>query len=158
MCPFPPSGLYQYSMQNIKRFFSSYTNSFPSNPKCFRVIMSFLRDDKPFWKRLLRIVSFSSLLLAKSQNNHSEDSDAGDSVTSHPSGVQSMGPDDVQLHVHKDHGTGGHWCAKIVFFSLMAILAGLVGLIILENRGLSDGELTWKEIAEFMGYRNFCCS
>ncbi|XP_055704081.1 aspartyl/asparaginyl beta-hydroxylase isoform X2 [Phlebotomus papatasi] len=64
--------------------------------------------------------------------------DAGDSVTSHPSGVQSMGPDDVQLHVHKDHGTGGHWCAKIVFFSLMAILAGLVGLIILENRGLSD--------------------
>ncbi|GAB0090328.1 aspartyl/asparaginyl beta-hydroxylase [Sergentomyia squamirostris] len=67
-----------------------------------------------------------------------EDSDVGESAASHPSGVQSMGPDDVQLHVHKDHGTGGHWCAKIVFFSLMAILAGLVGLIILENRGLSD--------------------
>ncbi|XP_055688759.1 aspartyl/asparaginyl beta-hydroxylase isoform X2 [Lutzomyia longipalpis] len=64
--------------------------------------------------------------------------DAGESTTPHPSGVQTMGPDDVQLHVHKDHGTGGHWCAKIVFFSLLAILAGLVGLIILENRGLSD--------------------
>lgn len=49
-----------------------------------------------------------------------------------------MGPDDIQLHVHSDHGTGGHWCAKIFFFSLMAILAGLIGLILLENRGLSD--------------------
>lgn len=50
-----------------------------------------------------------------------------------------MGPDDIQLHVQKDdHGTGGHWCAKIFFFSLMAILVGLVGLILLENRGISD--------------------
>lgn len=49
-----------------------------------------------------------------------------------------MGPEDVHFHVHKDHGTGGHWCAKILFFSLLAILLGLVGLIILENRGLTD--------------------
>lgn len=57
-----------------------------------------------------------------------------------PSGVHStkMGPDDIQLHVHSDHGTGGHWCAKLVFFSLMAVLLGLIGLILLENRGLSD--------------------
>lgn len=56
------------------------------------------------------------------------------------SGVKSMGQDDLQMHVHKDHGTGGHWCAKIVFFLLLAILAGLVGLIIMENRGQSDCE------------------
>ncbi len=49
-----------------------------------------------------------------------------------------MGPDDIQLHVHSDHGTGGHWCAKILFFSLMAVLLGLIGLILLENRGLQD--------------------
>lgn len=49
-----------------------------------------------------------------------------------------MGPDDIQLHVHSDHGTGGHWCAKILFFSLMAVLLGLIGLILLENRGISD--------------------
>lgn len=64
------------------------------------------------------------------------------------SGVKAsaMGPDDVQMHVHtKDHGTGGHWCAKIVFFSLLAVLAGLVGLIILENRGISDCEYNKKK-------------
>lgn len=49
--------------------------------------------------------------------------------------------DDIELHVQHDHGTGGHWCAKIIFFSLMAILIGLVGLIVLENRGNSDREL-----------------
>ncbi|KAJ6642915.1 Aspartyl/asparaginyl beta-hydroxylase [Pseudolycoriella hygida] len=56
------------------------------------------------------------------------------------SGVHTtkMGPDDIQFHVHSDHGTGGHWCAKILFFSLMTVLLGLIGLILLENRGLSD--------------------
>lgn len=56
------------------------------------------------------------------------------------SGVKNLGQDDVQMHIHKEHGTGGHWCAKVVFFLLLAILAGLVGLIILENRGQSDCE------------------
>lgn len=51
-----------------------------------------------------------------------------------------MGTDDIHLHVHEEHGTGGHWCAKIIFFSLMAILMGLVCLIILENRGIQDGK------------------
>lgn len=49
-----------------------------------------------------------------------------------------MGPEDIQLHVHTDHETGGHWCAKVFFFSLLAILLGLIGLILLENRGLAD--------------------
>jgi aspartate beta-hydroxylase len=49
--------------------------------------------------------------------------------------------EDIQMHLQSDgHGTGGHWCAKIVFFILMAILGGLIVLIILENRGMSDRE------------------
>lgn len=61
-----------------------------------------------------------------------------------PSGVHAtkMGPEDFQLHVHSDHGTGGHWCAKIFFFSLFAILLGLICLIIMENRGLEERKLT----------------
>lgn len=50
----------------------------------------------------------------------------------------TLGDGDVFMHSHDDHGTGGHWCAKVIFFSLLAILIGLVGLIILENRGLSE--------------------
>lgn len=50
----------------------------------------------------------------------------------------------VQMHIHEsdhhgDHGAG--ICAKIIFFTLMAILLGLVTLIVLENRGGSDGNL-----------------
>lgn len=51
-------------------------------------------------------------------------------------------------HGHGDHGVG--WCAKIVFFALSAILAGLVVLIVLENRGGSDCKL----IHQF--YSMFC--
>ncbi|XP_064551834.1 aspartyl/asparaginyl beta-hydroxylase isoform X5 [Drosophila montana] len=58
--------------------------------------------------------------------------------SSHGVHITKMGNDDVHLHVQQQHGTGGHWCAKIIFFSLMAVLLGLVGLIILENRGLED--------------------
>nr|XP_043066297.1 aspartyl/asparaginyl beta-hydroxylase [Drosophila bipectinata] len=61
-----------------------------------------------------------------------------DDESSHGVHITKMGNDDVHLHVHHDHGTGGHWCAKIIFFSLMAALLGLVALIIMENRGLED--------------------
>ncbi|XP_031625647.1 aspartyl/asparaginyl beta-hydroxylase isoform X3 [Contarinia nasturtii] len=88
----------------------------------------------------------------KDKKRRREDSDVGrasfeyrklsmkDDDETRPAGVHAtkMGPDDIQLHVHSDHGTGGHWCAKIFFFSLLAILLGLIGLILLENRGLSD--------------------
>ncbi|XP_055319575.1 aspartyl/asparaginyl beta-hydroxylase isoform X7 [Sitodiplosis mosellana] len=88
----------------------------------------------------------------KDKKRRREDSDAGrasfeyrklsmqDDEDTRPTGVHptKMGPDDIQLHVHSEHGTGGHWCAKIFFFSLLAILLGLIGLILLENRGLSD--------------------
>ncbi|KPU76970.1 uncharacterized protein Dana_GF11291, isoform C [Drosophila ananassae] len=61
-----------------------------------------------------------------------------DDESSHGVHITKMGNDDVHLHVHHDHGTGGHWCAKIIFFSLMAALLGVVALIIMENRGLED--------------------
>lgn len=51
-----------------------------------------------------------------------------------------FGEGDVFIHTHHDHGTGGHWCAKVIFFSLLAVLIALIGLIILENRGLSECE------------------
>ncbi|XP_017865353.1 PREDICTED: aspartyl/asparaginyl beta-hydroxylase isoform X5 [Drosophila arizonae] len=61
-----------------------------------------------------------------------------DDSSSHGVHITKMGNDDVHLHVQHQHGTGGHWCAKIIFFSLMAVLLGLVGLIIMENRGIED--------------------
>lgn len=51
-----------------------------------------------------------------------------------------LGEGDVFMHSQHEHGTGGHWCAKIIFFSLLAILITLIGLIILENRGLTECE------------------
>lgn len=50
----------------------------------------------------------------------------------------------VQMHVGEDHDHGVGWCAKVVFFLLMAVLAGLVGLIVLENRGGSDRKKAFK--------------
>nr|XP_034833423.1 aspartyl/asparaginyl beta-hydroxylase-like [Maniola hyperantus] len=52
----------------------------------------------------------------------------------------ALGEGDVFIHTQQDNGTGGHWCAKIIFFSLLAILITLIGLIILENRGLTELE------------------
>lgn len=65
---------------------------------------------------------------------------------SRPSSIylSKVGPDDVQLHVQSDHGTGGHWCTKIFFFSLLVVLLGLICLILMENRGLADRKLNWK--------------
>lgn len=45
---------------------------------------------------------------------------------------------DIQMHIEKENETGGHWCAKIVFFALLSILIGLIALIIIENRGMTE--------------------
>lgn len=50
---------------------------------------------------------------------------------------QSM--ENVTIHVHKEEGTGGHWCARIIFFALFTVLIGLIGVIIFEYRGTTDG-------------------
>ncbi|XP_034652936.1 aspartyl/asparaginyl beta-hydroxylase isoform X5 [Drosophila subobscura] len=76
-----------------------------------------------------------------------------DDESSHGVHITKMGNDDVHLHVHHEHGTGGNWCAKIIFFSLMAVLLGLVGLIILENRGLEDMDTPLSE-SRFSNYFN----
>uniref|UniRef100_A0A182T6Z6 Uncharacterized protein n=1 Tax=Anopheles maculatus TaxID=74869 RepID=A0A182T6Z6_9DIPT len=54
-------------------------------------------------------------------------------------------PGDIQMHIHSDHGTGGHWCAKVVFFILLAGLGALIGLILMESQGVSndDTPLSW---------------
>uniref|UniRef100_A0A336M8A0 CSON011023 protein n=1 Tax=Culicoides sonorensis TaxID=179676 RepID=A0A336M8A0_CULSO len=45
---------------------------------------------------------------------------------------------DMEMHIEKESETGGHWCAKIVFFALLSILIGLIALIIIENRGMTE--------------------
>jgi hypothetical protein len=47
---------------------------------------------------------------------------------------------DETIHIHKDTGTGGNICAKVVFFLLLGALAVMVGLILTEYRGSSDGK------------------
>jgi hypothetical protein len=44
------------------------------------------------------------------------------------------------IHIHKDAGTGGNICAKIVFFLLLGALVVMVGLIVTEYRGSGDGK------------------
>lgn len=46
--------------------------------------------------------------------------------------------EDLNIHVHKEGGTGGNVCSKIVFFFLFSALIVLVGLIIKENQGLNE--------------------
>lgn len=52
--------------------------------------------------------------------------------------------EDVTIHLHKDGGTGGNICAKIVFFLLFSALIVLVGLIIKENQGLNERKCIFK--------------
>lgn len=47
--------------------------------------------------------------------------------------------ENVTIHIYKESSTGGHWCARIIFFVLLAALVGLIGLIIFEHRGTTDG-------------------
>ena len=48
--------------------------------------------------------------------------------------------ENITMHIEKEVSTGGHWCAKIFFFILMAALIGVIGLIIFEYRGETDGK------------------
>lgn len=64
--------------------------------------------------------------------------DDDDSTPGTPEKLRGSIAPDVQMHIEQENETGGHWCAKIVFFLLMAILLGLVALIVLENRGQND--------------------
>ncbi|XP_069678122.1 dentin sialophosphoprotein isoform X2 [Periplaneta americana] len=65
--------------------------------------------------------------------------------------VSSNFSSDENIHVHKDAGTGGNICAKIVFFMLLGALAVMVGLILTEYRGSSDvdtpvAESRWAQV------------
>ncbi|XP_015109360.1 glutamic acid-rich protein isoform X2 [Diachasma alloeum] len=72
----------------------------------------------------------------KEKRRKREDEDAG---TPPPTLIGSSDHgENVTIHVHKEGGTGGHWCAKIIFFVLLSVLVGLVGVIIFESRGSTD--------------------
>lgn len=55
----------------------------------------------------------------------------------HP--TEHASSENFTLHVHKEGGTGGHWCAKVIFFALLAALVGILGIILIEHRGTTDG-------------------
>jgi hypothetical protein len=44
------------------------------------------------------------------------------------------------IHVYKENKLGGNVCAKVVFFGLLGALGLMVGLIIFEYHGTSDGK------------------
>uniref|UniRef100_A0A182R0Y8 Aspartyl/asparaginy/proline hydroxylase domain-containing protein n=1 Tax=Anopheles farauti TaxID=69004 RepID=A0A182R0Y8_9DIPT len=94
----------------------------------------------------------------KDKKRKKDDEDTVKETTVHAPKQPSAGaaqaakePGDIQMHVHSDHGTGGHWCAKIVFFILLAGLGALIGLIIMENQGVSneDTPLSESRYSEF---------
>lgn len=95
--------------------------------------------------RLITPFYFLNTTLTVNLNSLKEDDEMKEKPVT-PSGVHAakMGPDDIQLHVHSDHGTGGHCCSKVIFFTLALALAFVVGLILLENRGSSDCKFMFK--------------
>ncbi|CAK9832893.1 hypothetical protein ANTRET_LOCUS9656 [Anthophora retusa] len=46
--------------------------------------------------------------------------------------------DNITIHVSKETGSGEHWCARIIFFVLLALLVGAIGIVIFEHRGTTD--------------------
>ncbi|KAI8128539.1 Aspartyl/asparaginyl beta-hydroxylase [Lucilia cuprina] len=74
-----------------------------------------------------------------------------DDEASHGVHITKMGSDDMHLHIHEEHGTGGNWCAKTIFFSLMLLLLSVVCIIIMENRGISDVDTPLSE-SRFSNY------
>ncbi|XP_050476079.1 glutamic acid-rich protein-like isoform X2 [Bombus huntii] len=46
--------------------------------------------------------------------------------------------DNVTIHIYKESTTGGHWCARIIFFTVLTMLVGLIGVVIIEHRGTTD--------------------
>uniref|UniRef100_A0A182PNF1 Aspartyl/asparaginy/proline hydroxylase domain-containing protein n=1 Tax=Anopheles epiroticus TaxID=199890 RepID=A0A182PNF1_9DIPT len=88
----------------------------------------------------------------KDKKRKKDDEDTVKETTVHAPKQPSAGaaqaakePGDIQMHIHSDHGTGGHWCAKVVFFILLAGLGALIGLIIMENRGVSNDDTPLSE-------------
>lgn len=45
-----------------------------------------------------------------------------------------------KIHIQNEHGIGGNICVKIVFFCLLALLVGAVGLIYVHSQGSTDGK------------------
>ncbi|XP_044741183.1 glutamic acid-rich protein-like isoform X2 [Chrysoperla carnea] len=77
----------------------------------------------------------------KDKRRKKDDSITGETDPRSPPTVipqKSTSVDDTNIHVYHDAHTGGGWCAKIVFFILLAIIGVLIGFILLEYRGSTD--------------------
>lgn len=61
-------------------------------------------------------------------------------IQTHAPSPTNASSDDVNIHVHKEGGTGGGICAKLVFFVLLSALVVVLGMIITQYRGLTDGK------------------
>uniref|UniRef100_A0A182WL94 Aspartyl/asparaginy/proline hydroxylase domain-containing protein n=1 Tax=Anopheles minimus TaxID=112268 RepID=A0A182WL94_9DIPT len=88
----------------------------------------------------------------KDKKRKKDDEDTVKETTVHAPKQTSAGaaqaakePGDIQMHIHSDHGTGGHWCAKVVFFVLLAGLGALIGLILMESQGVSNDDTPLSE-------------
>ncbi|XP_035910498.1 uncharacterized protein LOC118511474 isoform X2 [Anopheles stephensi] len=88
----------------------------------------------------------------KDKKRKKDDEDTVKETTVHAPKQPSAGaaqaakePGDIQMHIHSDHGTGGHWCAKVVFFILLAGLGALIGLILMESQGVSNDDTPLSE-------------
>lgn len=61
-------------------------------------------------------------------------------IQTHAPSHTNSSNDDVNIHVHKEGGTGGGICAKLVFFVLLSALVVVIGMIITQYRGFTDGK------------------
>ncbi|KAK6619573.1 hypothetical protein RUM43_012330 [Polyplax serrata] len=57
-----------------------------------------------------------------------------------------------KIHIQNEHGIGGNICVKIVFFCLLALLVGAVGLIYVHSQGSTDVDLPSVEESRFSEY------
>lgn len=80
---------------------------------------------------------FSQWVIIKNKTERSFDLDDEEGT---PPPVSIEENENMMIHLHKEEGTGGHWCAKILFFAVLAALTGAICLIIIEHQGESDGE------------------
>lgn len=87
------------------------------------------------YKKIRALFSSLTISLFSLYMNYTDDDDP---VPIREKRSSSEHSPDIQMHIDQESETGGHWCAKIVFFALLSILIGLIVLIIVENRGMTE--------------------
>ncbi|XP_017763453.1 PREDICTED: myb-like protein X [Eufriesea mexicana] len=77
---------------------------------------------------------------ARKRKEKKRKKDEDDNVISSPTlgNISENLTDNVTIHIYKESSTGGHWCARIIFFVVLTMLVGLIGVVIIEHRGTTD--------------------